>query len=98
MRVSLAHWGLATEKLLDIAIDEAPPALQVKGLPIALELREPVGDRIERSRVRPKAEMARIDNDILRQFPARLDAAAPGHDSVVRAPDRRRRHRRGRPE
>ena len=50
--------GMASEQLL-VAIDETPPAVQMKGLPMAFRLREPVGDRIERSRVRPKAEVAR---------------------------------------
>ena len=80
-----------------IRIDEAPPALSVEGRPMAFRLSEPIGDCVKRSRMRPEAEVARIEHNVFGEVAPAFHAAAPRHDAVGRAPDRRGRHRRSCP-
>ena len=78
---------------------KSAPTEPMERLPLAFRLGEPVGDRVERRRMRPEAEVARIDHDVFREVAPRFRAAAPRHDAVGRAPDRGGRRRRGgRPE
>ena len=63
--------------LQGIGIDEAPPALSVEGRPSAFGLSKPVGDGVKRCRMRPEAEMARIDYDVFGEIAPGFHAAAP---------------------
>src|SRR5208337_109510 len=80
-----------------IGIYEAPPALSVEERPMAFRLSEPVGDGVKRCRMRPEAEVARIDHNVFGEVAPGFHAAAPRHNAVGRAPDRGRRHRWSRP-
>ena len=50
--------GLALRlQLLRVAVDETSPAIAMEGLPLSFRLSEPVGDGVERCRVRAQPEM-----------------------------------------
>ena len=44
---------------------------------MAFRLSEPVGDGVKRRRMRPKPEVARVDDDVFGKVGPRFHAAAP---------------------
>src|SRR5688572_5046885 len=79
-----------------VAVEPLAPALAMEGPPLALGLREAIGDRIPAGRVHADAEVARLHLDALGLLLARLEAALPRDDAVGAAVDRGGRHGRRR--
>src|SRR5258708_3433037 len=77
-----------------IAEEQAAPALAMERLPVALALREAIGDGVPRQGIHSHADVARGDLDALRLALRLLDAARPRHDAVAAAEERGRGNRR----
>src|SRR5664279_1571728 len=75
-----------------IAIQPRASAAAIEALPLALGLRQAVGNRVPGKRVEAETEMARLDLDVLVQRAFLFDTALPCDHAVGAAEDRRHRH------
>ena len=74
-------------------IQQRPRTAAPEGLPLTLRLRQPVGDRIDRTRVVAQPTMAALDFDVLGGRTLAFEATLPRHHTVAAAVDRGARHR-----
>src|SRR6187551_1027944 len=77
-----------------VRINQTTPAASIERRPFAFRLRQPIGHRIDRSRMMTHAAMAALDLDAFGGRAGLLHASLPGADTVGAAEDRRGRHRR----